>query len=322
MKKGYWVLGGGVAVLLTLAIGLTGSSDVQKESSESPLASVVSVSIPDSVVFGGETLVLDRYDKRERFDREINAFAYLHSSTMLLIKRANRFFPIIEPILAKHNVPDDFKYLAVIESSLNVRALSPVKAAGLWQFMPATAKEFGLEVSAQVDERYHVEKSTEAACRYLLKAYRELGSWANAAAAYNAGSSRIRTELSRQQVDSFFDLLLVDETSRYVYRLFAIKAIFAQPSRYGFRLKQADLYPPIRTKEVEVSGDVADFAFFAKEHGINYMILKDFNVWLRDRELQPKGRTYSIRIPVQEDMFCKPKDVRVHEPAWLFKGNF
>ncbi len=278
---------------------------------------VFSVDLPVSVMFCGETIALERYDMRERFDREINALSYLHSTTLLQIKRANRYFPVIEPILAKNNIPDDFKYLAVIESMLDVRAYSPAQAAGLWQFTAATAKEFGLTVADQVDERYHVEKSTEAACRYLRSAYKQFGNWTDAAASYNAGIPKIRSELEKQKVNSFFDLLLVEETSRYVFRLLAMKEIFSDPYRYGFVLKKENLYPVIRTKEIEISKDVPDFAEFAKEQGINYYQLKNFNVWLRDRSLKTMGKTYIIQIPLEEDMCVDPAKIEVHNTNWI-----
>ena len=182
---------------------------------------VYSMPVPEYVEFCGKKISLDRYDMFERYDREINGFAYLHSTTMLLVKRANRYFPVIEPILKNNNIPDDFKYLAVIESNLNPRALSTAKAAGIWQFMSDTGKRYGLEINDQVDERYHLEKATEAACKYLNEAYRRYRDWTTVAASYNAGMGRISTEMSSQLVDNSFDLLLVEETSRYVFRILA-----------------------------------------------------------------------------------------------------
>jgi len=267
---------------------------------------IYSIPVPDYVEFCGKKISLDRYDMYERYDREINSFAYLHSTTMLLMKRANRYFPVIEPILKKNNIPDDFKYLAVIESNLSPRAISTAKAAGLWQFMADTGKRYGLEINNQVDERYHIEKSTEAACQYLNEAYRKYRDWASVAASYNGGMGRISTELSSQIADNSFDLLLVEETSRYVFRIMAAKEIFENPRKYGFILNREDLYPVIRTKKVQVSEDIPDLAVFAQGHNISYFHLKDFNIWLREKSLtiSPKNpKTYTIEIPLAEDLY-------------------
>ncbi len=276
-----------------------------------------SVDIPSSVEFCSQKVDLTRFDMRERYDREINSFTYLHSTTMLLIKKANRYFPIIEPILQENNIPDDFKYLAVIESSLDERAISKAKAVGLWQFMEDTGRIYGLEINTQVDERYHIVKSTQAACRYLSDAYRKYGDWVSVAASYNGGMGRISSELSKQQVDSAFDLLLVEETSRYVFRIMAMKEIFSNPYKYGFILKKENLYPTIETQTVKVSQDILDFADFARKYDINYYLLKTFNPWLRDRGLKTNGRTYLIDIPVKENMYYDTSRIKVHNKAWI-----
>lgn len=321
MKKNhYLIIIGCTSLLLALATCWMSSKDEGSNPQSKQrvvLSQTCSVGVPESVSFCGQEIALDRYDLRERFDREINVLTYFHASSMLLIKRANRYFPIIEPILKKHQVPDDFKYLAVIESSLDVRAYSPAKAAGLWQFLVQTGKEFGLEINDQIDERYHVERSTEASCRYLLSAYKEFGNWMDVAASYNGGMSRIKTELSRQNVSTAFDLLLVEETSRYMFRILAAKEMFANPSLYGFVLKREDLYPPIRTKDVEIKEDVEDFALFAKNYDTDYFQLKNFNVWLRDRGLKTKGKTYTVQIPVKEDMYYTPSKTKVHDKNWI-----
>lgn len=278
---------------------------------------VASVPVPESVTFCGETVDLKRYDLWERFDRELNVFVYMHATTMLQIKRANRYFPLIEPVLKKYGVPDDFKYLAVIESLLDVRAYSPAKAAGLWQFLAPTGKLYGLEITSQVDERYHVEKSTEAACRYLLDAYGKFGSWVTVAASYNAGMQRISDGLNRQQVTSALDMLLSEETSRYVFRIMAMKTVFSNPCRYGFALKSEDLYLPVRTKEVKVIEKITDLVSFAKKNGIDYLQLKNFNVWLRDTCLNVAGKTYIIQIPLEEDIYRDGKQVKVHDENWI-----
>ena len=204
---------------------------------------VTSPTVPAQVTFDGETIDLRRYDRRERMDREILAFTYMHSTTMLLIKRANRYFPIIEPILKANGIPDDFKYLMVIESNLNSIARSPAGAAGLWQFMPTTGREFGLEVNENVDERYHIEKATVAACKYFKQAYAKYGDWIAVSAAYNAGQARISSQLEKQLASHAMDLWLVEETSRYMFRLLAAKEIFSNPQRYGFLLKKRTSLP-------------------------------------------------------------------------------
>lgn len=320
MKKSHYIqllCGSSLLILATCWTSLKDEGDNPQKKQRLVLAQTCSVELPSSVEFCGQQIDLERYDMRERFDREINIFTYMHSSTMLQLKRANRFFPVIEPILKKYQVPDDFKYLALIESMLDVRAYSPAKAAGLWQFMAGTGKEYGLEISEQIDERYHVEKSTEAACKYLLNAYKQFGNWVDVAASYNAGIPRIKSELEKQQVNSFFDLLVVEETSRYVFRILAAKQLFTQPQLYGFVLKESDLYPPIRTKSVEIKADVENFAAFAKEQGIDYYQLKNFNVWLRDRGLKTKGKTYTVQIPLKEDMYYKPSRTKAHNENWI-----
>lgn len=282
---------------------------------------IFSIEVPESVVFAGETVDLTRYDKRERYDREINGFAYLHSTTMLLIKRANRYFPIIEPILKENGVPDDLKYLCVIESSLDQRAVSSSGAAGLWQFMKTTAPEYGLEVSAEVDERYSIEKSTEAACIYLQQAYAKYGSWAGAALSYNAGQRRISDQLDKQQADTALDLLLGEETSRYYYRMLAIKQIMENPRAYGFHIAAHQLYKPMKYKELKVKRSIPDMTAFARDNGVTYAQLKDFNAWLRsDRLTIPEkgGRTYIIWIPTKDFLHYRDGDKPiVHNPAWV-----
>lgn len=285
------------------------------------LSMTKSVDIPADVEFAGEKIDLTRYDMHERFDREINGFTYLHSTTMLLIKRANRYFPVIEPILKKNNIPDDFKYLCVIESNLDHRAVSSAGAAGLWQFMKGTAPRYGLEVSGEVDERYSIEKATEAACRYFKEAHAKYGSWTNVALSYNAGQGRISGELDKQQATEGLDLWLVEETSRYYYRMLAIKQVFENPYKYGFVLKEDQLYKPIRFKEVKITESITDLAAFAKQQGITYAQLKDFNAWLRDRKLiitAKNPKTYTILIPEKESLYYKKGErIKVHNRNWV-----
>lgn len=254
---------------------------------------------PTTTDFAGETTPLHVVDVRERLDRELLINANLHSTTTLILKRANRAFPVIEPILAKYGIPDDFKYLAVIESGL-VNAVSSAGARGIWQFMPETAKEKGMEVNDFVDERYHLEKSTEAACKYLLAAKNKFGSWTMAAASYNGGMNGVNKKIEEQQVTNYYDLALTEETSRYVFRILALKEIMKNPAKYGFNIYPTDLYSPIPTKKIEVDSTITDLASFAKTQGINYKILKIHNPWLRDKKLvNPSKKKYEIEIPTE-----------------------
>lgn len=322
MKKSLLI---SLLLLLTLLgaafIVLTSGNNPEKTESEKPLvlSMTASVKIPERMTFAGEQITFDRYDKHERMDRELNSFTYFHSTTLLLFKRANRIFPIIEPILKQEGVPDDLKYMAVIESSLDSRAVSPTRAAGLWQFLQSTGRQYGLEVSADVDERYHIEKSTEAACRYLKKAYREYGSWSAAALSYNGGQARITRELKDQRAEEALDLWLVEETTRYYYRMLAIKLIFEHPQQYGFMLKPADLYKPMAFKKVSISTSIPDLAAFARQNQIGYAQLKDFNSWLRSDKLRnTSGKTYTILIPTKESLTYKKGDrPKVHNAAWV-----
>ena len=249
--------------------------------------------------FSGEEVPTFMADVQERLDKEMITNMNYHTNTTLVIKRANKVFPIIEPILAKYGVPDDFKYLAVIESSL-VNAVSPAGARGVWQFMPATAKEKGMEVSDEVDERYHLEKSTEAACKYLLVAKEKFGSWTLAAASYNGGMNGISKKMDEQQVDNYYDLLLTEETSRYVFRILALKEIMKNSDKYGFRIPNEALYYAIPTKKIVIDTTITDLAKFAKTQGVNYKILKIHNPWLRDKKLvNSSKKKYEIEIPTE-----------------------
>lgn len=305
------------------ALGLIALSNINKDKADierpAVLSMTASVEVPEQMTFAGEKITFDRYDKRERIDRELNSFTYFHSTTLLLFKRANRIFPIIEPILKAQGVPDDIKYLAVIESSLDARAVSPARAAGLWQFMPSTGPSYGLEVSSEVDERYHIEKSTVAACKYLKEAYNKYNSWSAATMSYNGGQGRITNALRDQQANNALDLWLVEETTRYYYRMLAIKTVFENPSHYGFIIKNGHLYKPMEFKEVKVSTPIPSLVSFAKEHDVTYSQLKDFNSWLRDTKLTNKsGKTYTILVPTRDDLYYKKGEkYRVHNPKWV-----
>lgn len=259
--------------------------------------SVYALNLPDNPTFAGEPMPLYLPDIAERLDRELLVNTYWQSQGLLFFKRANKYFPIIEPILKKHGIPEDFKYLPLIESGFE-NVVSPAGATGMWQIMKATGKQYGLEINGEVDERYHLEKSTEVACKLLLDAKEELGSWTLAAASYNMGLNGVKKQLARQQVDDYYDLLLNRETSRYVFRITAIKYIMSNPEGFGFNLRKKDLYSRIPTKTVKVDTAVTSFPEFARKQGINYKILKIHNPWLRESYLSNKiGKTYFIEIP-------------------------
>ncbi len=272
--------------------------------------------------FAGEEVPLKRFDIRERFDRDMLSNSYFHSNTFLLIKRANRYFPIIEPILKEHGIPDDFKYLAMIESSFDPIAISPAGAAGIWQFMKGTAKDYGLEVNGEVDERYHLKKATVAACAYLKDCYEEFGNWTLVAAAYNRGKAGIAKSVEQQACNNYYDLLLNAETKRYVFRILAMKVICGDPQKYGFYLDASDLYPVIETKPVEVDSMVNDFVSFAKQYDMSYAMLKIFNPWLRDYKLENKEKkTYVIDVPKEENLEKKRLSQKAYESNWVVQGR-
>lgn len=257
-----------------------------------------SVAIPSELTFMGEQVPLEYFDVRESLDRELLVNANFHSQTLRFLKLAPRYMEIIKPILKADTVPEDFVYLALAESGFNERAASPAGAVGFWQFMKGTAMDYGLEINPQVDERYHIEKATEAACEYLKDSYKKYGSWTLVAASYNAGRNHIDNQLERQKVSSYYDLLLGEETSRYVFRILALKLIMENPKQYGFNVHDDDVYPLWHVKTVTLNGPVASFADFAKEHGTNYKILKMLNPWLRDDNLiNSKRKTYVIKVP-------------------------
>ena len=261
---------------------------------------IFTVAVPDQIDFAGEEVPMKVFYVNESLDRELLVNTYWHNRTVLMFKRAHRWFPLMEPILAEYGIPDDFKYLTVIESGLS-NVVSPSGATGFWQFLKGTAKDYGLEVDKDVDERYHVQKSTEAACKYFRESYQKFNNWTLVAAAFNAGKRRISEALEEQNEKSYYDLLLSDETSRYVFRILALKTIFENPTDYGMFLREKDFYPPIPVKTITIDKDIKDFVAFASEHDISYKVLKMFNPWLRDKKLAVKrGKTYTITIPVDE----------------------
>ena len=258
---------------------------------------VYALPMPENLNFAGERVPVENPDILERMDRELLVNTYWQSNALLLFKRAHKYFPIIEPILKEEGVPDDLKYLAVIESGLT-QARSPANAEGFWQILKGTGKEYGLEVNDNVDERYNIELATRVACKYLKKSYDRFGSWTAAAAAYNAGNYGVSKRLEAQNVAGYYDLLLGEETGRYVFRIVALKEIMSNPKKYGFNFTKNDLYQPITSYKVEVDTAVTDFVKFSERFGINYKILKIHNPWLRETHLNNKSRKkYYIEIP-------------------------
>lgn len=297
MKIFYSLLTGIIltTIVFTLLFGFK-SKDKTNEKSVNQFI-VTQPEVPEELYLFGEKVPLENFEVYERVDRELVVNTYWHSSTILALKRAARWFPIIEPILKKNNVPVDFKYLAVAESNLE-NAVSPAGATGFWQFIKSAAVEYGLEVNDEVDERYDIEKSTEAACKYLKDAYSKYGSWTMAAAAYNAGMNGITKWSSIQKTNNYYNLTLGIETSRYIARIAAIKIIMENPQKYGYYLNDKDFYKPLKFTEVILDSSVTDFADYAASLGINYKTLKLFNPWLRDSSLKNKnGKKYTIKIP-------------------------
>lgn len=301
-----------------MILGGAAMSQAQTDGAYSTLMTrVPSPRIPQKVTFADQTYDMDRIDMYERLDRELTAMSYTHGTTLLMLKRANRLFPEIIPVLKKQGVPEDLIYLCVIESSLNPRAYSPAKAAGLWQFIPSTAKQYGLEVNEYVDERYNTELATEAAAKMLKKLYRQYGNWESAAAAYNGGPARITSELSAQMADDALDLYLVEETQRYMFRILAAKMIFSDPRAYGFSLTSDQFYTPMDYKTVVVDTPVASWPEWAKEHGITFAQLRDANPWIRDKTLPNKsGKAYRVRIPTKESLSRSTADKTIYNPKW------
>ncbi len=273
-----------------------GDSDYQKAFYKN--YKIFAVEIPDHIEFAGEKVGTNRFDVRESIDRELLVNTYWQSQTIMLIKKANRYFPLVEPILKKYNVPDDFKYLALAESGYVNNLVSPAGAAGMWQFIKESAVRYGLEVNDNIDERYNVEKATEAACKYILEAYKIYKNWILAAASYNVGIGALSKQIGLQKSTDYYDLYLNNETARYVYRIIALKIIISNPKGYGFYLRARDLYPPIQTYSVKVDSSITDLVGFAKKYNISYKLLKEFNYWIRKPALENSaGKTYYLTIP-------------------------
>lgn len=307
MKRIFQILLVGIIVAGTLVLYIN-SVDTSEESRPDYYEKykrdyrIYSPPLPSKMDFAGEEVPLNSFYVSEMLDREILVNSYWHSNTLLLFKRANRWFPVIEPILRKNKVPSDFKYLALIESGL-INITSPAGAKGFWQLMKATGNQYGLEINSEIDERYNVEKATEAACRYLLDAYKIYGSWTEAAASYNMGMGGLNKQMRNQGEESYYDLSLNSETSRYVYRILAVKAIFSSPKSYGFYLREADLYPPLKYKVVLIDSTINNMGDFAKANEVSYRMLKELNPWLLTTSLLNKNsKSYEILLPEKELM--------------------
>lgn len=257
--------------------------------------------LPQSLTFAGEKVPLGYAEVREALEREMTVTMFMHSRTLRTLRMTTRYFPVIEPIMKKYGIPEDFKYLCMAESGLDPNVVSSAGASGLWQLMPSAAKDYGVETGANVDLRFHVEQSTEAACKYLSDAYKRYGSWTMAAASYNAGLAGVTRRIGIQGVESYYDLFLPDETMRYVYRILSFKLLTESPQRYGFLLRKADYLPPFENyKTVTIAGPDIDWSAFAAKQGTNYKVLRILNPWIRSYEYANKGgTTYPVMIPTQ-----------------------
>jgi hypothetical protein len=309
MSRRLGALLGAAVALLTVGVIYLYFNGKEKKEQQEPVTEVMTfvegmnyampVPLPDTADFAGELVPMDIFYVREQFDRELTVNTYWHSATLLILKRSTRWLPVIEPILAKNGIPDDFKYLALIESGL-LNVVSPSGAVGYWQFLEKTGKEYGLEINKEVDERYHVEKATEAACRYLNKSYAKFSSWTLVAASYNAGQNRIDDVIGDQTTRNFYEMYLNDETSRYIYRILAMKYICRDPVNYGFKLEKGDYYDPLETKPLVVKETISNLPLFARQQNTSYKMLKEMNPWLRSDKLTVKlAEEYVILLPAK-----------------------
>lgn len=312
MKKlPYLIFSLAILVSLTVCASRPDGNDETDKSQDKKIdqianQNIVAIPAPEEATFAGEKVPLEYFDVNEFLSRELTSISYGHGIMVQTMRLANRYFPIIEPILEEQGVPDDFKYLCVAESNLQ-NVISPARAVGYWQFLEGTGKEFGLEINKEVDERYHIEKATVAACKYFKRAYAKYGNWTLAAASYNVGMAHIDGQIKRQKTESYYDMSLNTETSRYVYRAVAYKEIMTKPQLYGFNIAKEDLYKPLKYEEVEVKTNIASIADFAEKHGTNYKMVKVFNPWLRDGILTNAAKkTYTIKIP--KEGFREEKD--------------
>ncbi len=296
-----FVLAGTIIIILSIAESFKGTDVPHNEQRQVPdtIYNIKSFNLPAEVIFAGEKMPLDNFDTRESLEREILTSAYRHSSTILIIMRAHRYLPLIENILKKNNIPDDFKYLVAAESEYS-NMVSPAGATGFWQIMPETGREQGMEINTVVDERYDVEKSTQFACDYFLRSFEKYGNWTLAAASYNGGRGGLSEQIGIQHQTNYYDLLLTEETARYIFRAVAYKLVITNPQKYGFNLTEKDLFPELKYYEVKVDTAITDFSSFALKFGTNYKMLKFLNPWLRKPFLTPKpNKNYLIKIPTE-----------------------
>lgn len=300
MKKSFRLLTlVGVVLITIFFMNAIHENEVQSITNTHKNYKIQALQLPANLNLAGERVPIEISDVKERMDRELLVNTYWQSNGLLLIKRANQYFPILEPLLKKYGLPDDFKFLALAESGL-IDETSSVGAAGMWHFMKTTGKEYGLEINKNVDERYNIEKSTKVAAEYLKKSKEKLGSWTLAAAAYNAGNYGVASRLETQEVDNYYDALLPDETERYIFRILALKEVISNPRKYGFVFDKSDLYTLEKTKEIEVDTAITNIATFAKNYGLNYKEFKKYNPWLRENHLNNKSRKlYQIKIPIR-----------------------
>ncbi|RNI27216.1 lytic transglycosylase domain-containing protein [Rufibacter immobilis] len=272
------------------ATGEAGAGFAAREAIKSP-------ALPTAISFAGEPVPLEVPDVAERLDRELLVNSYLHATTLLGLKRMQRYLPEIERLLKENDIPADFVYLSLAESLFS-QVTSPAGASGFWQLMPDTARGYGLLVNAEVDERYHVEKATKAACRYLKSAKKKFGSWTNAAASYNRGMNGLDRALEQQKVSSFYDLYLNDETSRYIFRILALKEVLGNPQKYGFDLPKEQGYDVLPTRTFKVTSSIPDLPAFALQQETNYKTLRLYNPWIKGYKLTvPPGKEFELLLP-------------------------
>jgi hypothetical protein len=287
-----------VLIVTLLFFNAIHKTDVDQETSTHPTYKIKALKLPNNLNLAGERVPLEKSDIRERMDRELLVNTYWQSNGLLLIKRANKYFPILEPLLKKYGLPDDFKFLALAESAF-IDETSSAGAAGMWHFMKATGKEYGLEINSNVDERYNIEKSTKVAAEYLIKSKKRFNSWTLAAASYNVGSFGVSRRLKTQEVDSYYDVKLPNETERYVFRIIALKEVISNPKKYGFVFDQEDLYTLPKTRTITIDTPIPNITEFAKKYGLTYKEFKIHNSWLRENKLNNSSRkVYKIKIPI------------------------
>jgi membrane-bound lytic murein transglycosylase D len=282
---------------------------------------VYSLNLPTRLDFADEVVPLNQFDVRESLDRELLLNTYWQSQSILLHKRAYRWFQRISPILEKNGIPDDFKYVALIESGFT-NAVSPAGASGFWQFLDKTANNYGLIVNENIDERYHVEKATEAACKYFKEAYHKFGNWTLVAASYNMGITGLSKQIETQKVKNYYDLLLNQETARYIFRILAVKEILEAPQKYGFVLRKKDLYPQIPLQKLTIDSSITNIAEYAQKMGLNYKIIKILNPWLRQNVLENKlNKTYVIDIPTKNFDEMMLTEIYQGNPSYKLKND-